>query len=84
MTGYFIDLVYHVVLKSASEKEKSSEKSCEKSCEKLRIIFLKKILERMNVEDPHVWGMLYLVKQFQIQKNELKKIHIPNELLQIL
>jgi hypothetical protein len=51
---------------------------------KLRNLLLKKILERMNVEDPHAWGMLYIVKQFQIQKNELKKLQIPNEVLQIL
>ena len=56
----------------------------DKSADKLRNILLKKILERMNVEDPHAWGMLYMVKQFQIQKNELKKMQVPNEMLQIL
>jgi hypothetical protein len=74
VTAYFIDFVTQVVFKSSNDK----------SADKLRIILLKKILERMNVEDPHAWGMLYLVKQFQIQKNELKKMQIPNELLQIL
>jgi hypothetical protein len=74
VTAYYIDFVLQVVFKSSGDK----------SSDKLRNVLLKKILERMNVEDPHAWGMLYLVKQFQIQKNELKKMQVPNELLQIL
>lgn len=74
VTAYFIDFVIQIVFKSSNDK----------SADKLRNILLKKTLERMNVEDPHAWGMLYLVKQFQIQKNELKKLQIPNEVLQIL
>jgi hypothetical protein len=74
ITAYFIDFVIYIVFKSSNDK----------SSDKLRNILLKKTLERMNVEDPHAWGMLYLVKQFQIQKNELKKMGIPNEVLQIL
>ena len=74
MTAFYIDFVLQVVFKSSGDK----------SADKLRNVLLKKILERMNVEDPHAWGMLYLVKQFQIQKNELKKMQVPNELLQIL
>ncbi len=74
VTAYYIDFVHQVVFKSSGDK----------SVDKLRNVLLKKILERMNVEDPHAWGMLYLVKQFQIQKNELKKMQVPNELLQIL
>ncbi len=78
MTAYFIDFVVQVILNKADKNIDN------KSSDKLRTILLKKILERMNVEDPHSWGMLYLVKQFQIQKNELKKSQVPNELLQIL
>jgi len=74
VTAFYIDFVLQVVFKSPGDK----------SADKLRNVLLKKILERMNVEDPHAWGMLYLVKQFQIQKNELKKMQVPNELLQIL
>lgn len=74
VTAFYIDFVLQVVFKSSGDK----------SADKLRNVLLKKILERMNVEDPHAWGMLYLVKQFQIQKNELKKMQVPNELLQIL
>ncbi len=74
VTAYFIDFVMQIVFKSYNDK----------SADKLRNILLKKILERMNVEDPHAWGMLYMVKQFQIQKNELKKMQVPNEMLQIL
>ncbi len=58
VTAFFIDFVTQVVFKSI-----------DKNADKLRNVLLKKILERMNVEDPHAWGMLYLVKQFQIQKN---------------
>lgn len=68
VTAYFIEFVNQVVFRLAGDK----------SVEKLRIILLKKILERMNVEDPHAWGMLYLVKQLQVQKNELKKMQVPN------
>jgi hypothetical protein len=78
VTAYFIDFVVQVILNKADKNIDN------KSSDKLRTILLKKILERMNVEDPHSWGMLYLVKQFQIQKNELKKSQVPNELLQIL
>lgn len=74
VTAFYIDFVLQVVFKSSGDK----------TADKLRNVLLKKILERMNVEDPHAWGMLYLVKQFQIQKNELKKMQVPNELLQIL
>jgi hypothetical protein len=59
ITVYFIDFIIQVVFKSPNDK----------NADKLRNILLKKILERMNAEDPHAWGMLYLVKQFQIQKN---------------
>ena len=60
ITLYFIDFVIQGVFKQTSDKSTDS---------KLRNLLLKKVLERMHVEDPHAWGMLYLVKQFQIQKN---------------
>ena len=70
ITVFFIDLVIQIIFKEKQDK--------------LRVLLLKKIFERMNVEDPHSWGMLYLVKQFQIQKNELKKLQVPNEIMQTL
>jgi hypothetical protein len=39
------------------------------------------MFERVNVEAAHPWGMLYLVSQFQAQKNELSKVQIPKDIL---
>ncbi len=42
---------------------------------------MQRMFERMNVEGPHAWGMLYLVQQFKVQKNELAKLQIKEDIL---
>ncbi len=67
ITVYFIDIITTIIFKSSSEK--------------LRNVLLTKIFERMNVDSTHPWGMLYLVNQFQIQKNELTKLQVSRDIL---
>ena len=67
ITCFFIDLITTIVFKSNSEKT--------------RTLLLSKMFERIHVESAHPWGMLYLVSQFQTQKNELTKLQIPKDIL---
>lgn len=67
ITCFFIDFVTTLVFKSTHEKTRN--------------LLLSKMFERINVESAHPWGMLYLVNQFQTQKNELTKLQIPKEIL---
>ena len=45
--------------------------------EKIRSSILSKILERVKAENPHPWGIIFLLNKFQIQKNELLRLGIP-------
>jgi hypothetical protein len=67
ITSFFIDFVTTIVFKSNNEKTRN--------------LLLVKMFERINVESAHPWGILYLVNQFQTQKNELTKLQIPKEIL---
>jgi hypothetical protein len=67
ITCFFIDLVTTLVFKSNHDKTRN--------------LLLTKIFERINIESAHPWGMLYLVGQFQVQKNELSKLQIPKEII---
>lgn len=63
ITLFFIDFVTTLVFKSTHEKTRN--------------LLLAKMFERITVDPTHPWGMLYLVSQFQTQKNELTKLQIP-------
>ena len=67
ITCFFIDFVTTLVFKSTHEKTRN--------------LLLAKMFERITVDPTHPWGMLYLVSQFQTQKNELTKLQIPKEIL---
>ena len=67
ITCFFIDFITTMVFRGNSEKTRN--------------LLLAKMFERINVESAHPWGMLYLVSQFQTQKNELTKLQIPKDIL---
>jgi hypothetical protein len=66
ITSFFIDFVTAIVFRGTHDKTRN--------------LLLTKMFERINVESAHPWGILYLVSQFQTQKNELNKLQIPKDI----
>lgn len=50
----------------------------------IRELILSLIITRMNSENPHSWGEIYLAKQIQIQKNELHGLGVSGKILEEL